>query len=106
MKSQRNGVRSADEADHARPAPHEQGTWFSAVRAASVPYAALTTARILRDQPGLSVEDIADAAGLSVRGVRKSLRRLERLGFVATSLGGGRAPGGGGKRNTYELVRP
>lgn len=103
---------SSDPREHARPLGAEQGTtpcpedWFAAVRAAGLPVTATSVARILRDHLGLSIEDLADATGLSVRGVRKGVRRLEYEGFADTRLGGGRAAGGGGRRNAYRLTVP
>lgn len=90
-----------------------RGDWFAGVRAAGLSLAATSVGRVLRGQSQLSIEEIADATGLSVRGVRKGVRRLEASGFLATHLGGGRAPGGGGRapggggrRNRYRLTLP
>ncbi len=102
------GSTASDEADRARSGQPEQGpaAWFAAVREARLPFASTSVARILRDHSGLSLEDIAELTGLHVRGARKALRRLEAAGFLSTRLGGGRAPGGGGRRNVYTRTIP
>lgn len=111
VASQRSPSPKHDWPDNACARAGEQGTswrgdWFAVVRAAGLSLAATSVARVLRGQSQLSIEEIADATGLSARGIRKGIRRLEASGFLATHLGGGRAPGGGGRRNRYRLTLP